>query len=1029
MRKQHKLNILAVSIAAGSSLLLAACGGGSNSAATGGGQNLTGAAISAKNPQSLFSSNSCLTGNVDFSGTSAWYVSGTVDIKNTCNSEQSLAGQTISFTSQDSKGNAVAMGTLNNWWLNNTSYQLIFKAGNGNQQIADVTAGNGNPIIAANQTITFQGGINLTGNTFDNATAQSSFAINGASPTPTPTPTPSPTPTPTPTPTPPPVTTGSLNVVVDTSAAGCTGTTVCNGLSVNVTNSAGTSVANFTVPAASLGGTYTQPISNLNAGSYTVAGSTIASTTVTYTPNATPSITAGNTSNVTIKYSEPVVTTGKATINLASVVPNYTGNLQVQILNTKASSAVVNTYTIKQGASFTTEDLPVTDSTHAYVVKMTTGIADPLQGLYYVESGLPALKITKGQTTSLAVPMKASTIAKKNVTVAISGMSTGDTAGVTFSDAANKYSYVNYTNLANSSSVYKIESGLNLGTSVAASGNSYVTNPITDTGVVNAAKTISAAFAAKPVSANNYDYTAGYQGGAGATVTITQNTAIVNPKTAVITTNFAPTVAGNCFTSTWGGVTSTTKAIGSSYQTTVTANDSTDWSGKVTPGYLNLAVGCGLSGGATVLSGVEYGIVSGVSIDGSTLNITQPCSSTSCKDPGNGKIISGYYPDWARYGKKFPLSKVPFANMNEVLYAFIGFNPATGDVKSLDAWADQNEMPTLSKAMLQYPYMHATLSFGGWTNAGATTAPMFAQLTSSDASIANFTKQSVAAMRAAGYDGIDIDWEWWSDYSVAPAAAQIKLYTSLRNALNTASQQDGKKYRLTIAVVAGLDKIQATETAVPGAWKTIAGLVDNINVMAYDMHGAFDAISDFQAPWGMEANSPHLATKYDIQDAMNAYVGYGVPSSKLVLGVPAYGRSMKVASLNNYGLYQTVTGVPSGDNDDASSGATGVFLYNCIINSAACNSNGSTIAALTFVNQGSATFNQLSSQAQEPWAYGATPQGNIFLTYDNVATATFKTQKVKANGYGGVMVWEIDGDAVDNPTMSLINAMKTELNK
>ena len=47
--------------------------------------------------------------------------------------------------------------------------------------------------------------------------------------------------------------------------------------------------------------------------------------------------------------------------------------------------------------------------------------------------------------------MKASTIAKKNVTVAISGMSTGDTAGVTFSDAANKYSYVNYAGLANSS--------------------------------------------------------------------------------------------------------------------------------------------------------------------------------------------------------------------------------------------------------------------------------------------------------------------------------------------------------------------------------------------------------------------------------------------------------------------------------------------------------------------------------------------------------------------------------------------------
>ena len=486
MRKQRKFNTLAVSIAAGSSLLLAACGGGSNSATTGGGQNLTGAPISAKSSPSLFSSSNCLSGGVTLTGT-AWWVNATVDIKNACNSDQSLAGTTISFTAQDANGKPIQVGTLNNWWFNDTSYQLAFMAGNGNQQIANITAADvGKLAVPANQTLTFQGGFQLFGSEFESDIAKATFTINGASP--------APTPTPTPTPTPAPVTTGSLNVVVDTSAAGCTGTTTCNGLNVNVTNSAGTSVANFTVPAASLGGTYTQPITNLNAGSYTVAGSTIASTTVTYTPNATPSITAGNTSDVTITYARSVVTTGKATISLASVVPNYTGNLQVQILNTKASNAVVNSYTIKQGGSFTTEDLPTSDSTHAYVVKMTTGIADPLQGLYYVESGLPALKITKGQTTSLAVPMKASTIAKKNVTVAISGMSTGDTAGVTFSDAANKYSYVNYTNLANSSPVYKIESGLNLGTSVAASGNSYVTNPITNTDIVSAAKTITAKF-------------------------------------------------------------------------------------------------------------------------------------------------------------------------------------------------------------------------------------------------------------------------------------------------------------------------------------------------------------------------------------------------------------------------------------------------------------------------------------------------------------------------------------------------------
>lgn len=988
-------------------MALTACNNGANQS----GQSVTASPITANTAKSLFATSSCLTGKVNFSGNSTWYLSGSVDITNTCSSEQSLAGQTVSFTSQDANQKGIAVGTLNNWWINNTAYKLVFTSGSGNTQVGTITSDNNNPIIAANQTISFNGGLNLSGSAYNSSLASSTFAINGGTPTP--------------------AESATMNVVVDTKNAGCSNNNACQGLTVNVTDSSGVKVASFAVESSSYGATYTQPIKGLTVGSaYTVSGSAISNATVAYTPAATQTIVKG-TNQVTVTYTQnaPVVSTGSANVSFASYVPTYTGNISVQLINAVTES-IINTYSVAQGSSFNTGLIPVSDATHVYKLKALSGIADPAKGQYYIESSiLPTVTITKNTTTSSALPFVASSVANNNLTLAISGLNSGDTANVTFSDASGKYNYVQPTKLSSGSTSYKIESGLNLGVSVLASGSSYATNPLNSTQVVNKATTVTAAFESKPVSANTYDYTAGYQGGPGALITIKQNVAITNPKTAVITTNFNPTVGGNCFTSTWGGITSSTTKVGSSYQTTITANDSTDWSGKVTAGYLNLSVGCGLTGGATVLSGVEYGIVSGVSIDGSKLNITQPCSSTGCKDPGNGKILSGYYPDWARYGKKFPLSSVPFESMNEVLYAFIGFTPATGEVKSLDAWADQNEMPTLSKAMLQYPYMHATLSFGGWTNAGATTAPMFATLTSSDTAIANFTKQSVAAMRAAGYDGIDIDWEWWSDYTVAPTTQQIKLYTSLRNALDAASKEDGKEYRLTIAVSAGLDKIQATEAVKSGAWATIAGLVDNINVMAYDMHGAFDAKSDFQAPWGMETASPYASTHYDIQSAMNAYIAYGVPARKLVLGIPAYGRAMKVSSLDNYGLYQTVTGTPSGDYDDASSGPTGVFLYKCIINSAACAANGSTISALTFVSQGSSVFNQLSSQAQEPWGYGSTPQGNIFLTYDNVATVVYKTQKAKANGYGGVMVWEIDGDDIANQQNSLINAMKTELNK
>ena len=59
------------------------------------------------------------------------------------------------------------------------------------------------------------------------------------------------------------------------------------------------------------------------------------------------------------------------------------------------------------------------------------------------------------------------------------------------------------------------------------------------------------------------------------------------------------------------------------------------------------------------------------------------CSTTDCKDHGNGKVIAGYYANWSMYGRKYPLSNAPFQNINDLIYAFIDFNENTGDVVSL----------------------------------------------------------------------------------------------------------------------------------------------------------------------------------------------------------------------------------------------------------------------------------------------------------------------------------------------------------
>ena len=454
---------------------LSACNSGSGGA-TGGGTSATASPLTAEASKGLFSASSCLTGSISVQSSSdIWYTSDSIIIKNSCSSAQDLSTQSVSFTSQDTAGKSVAVGTLNNWWYNNSAYTLTFAAGSGNQQVGTITSGNGSPSLPANSSITFTGGMNLNGAAYNSALATSSLAINGSST---------------------PATTGTLNVVVDTTAAGCTGTTVCSGLTVNVNDASGTSAANFIIPAANLGGKYTVPVQNLTSGStYSVSATPITSTTVSYTPT-TATISATESKTITVKYT-PSASVGSATVSLPTYLAAYTSPLQVKIINSALeSSPVVNTYSVTQGSSFATGDLPVSDSKHVYKVVMTTGIANPATGVYYYESSIPTLTITKGSPATLSIPMVQVAATKlKNVTLVESGLIGSDTAVTTFSDSTSKYSYVNTAGIANGSVVYKVESGLLFGVSTQASGsNTYTTNPIVNTATINAAKTFTAAF-------------------------------------------------------------------------------------------------------------------------------------------------------------------------------------------------------------------------------------------------------------------------------------------------------------------------------------------------------------------------------------------------------------------------------------------------------------------------------------------------------------------------------------------------------
>ncbi|WP_305038167.1 glycoside hydrolase family 18 protein [Caballeronia sp. TF1N1] len=317
----------------------------------------------------------------------------------------------------------------------------------------------------------------------------------------------------------------------------------------------------------------------------------------------------------------------------------------------------------------------------------------------------------------------------------------------------------------------------------------------------------------------------------------------------------------------------------------------------------------------------------------------------------------------------------------------------------------------------KYPNVRMIISLGGWTwskwfsKASATDA-LRKQLVSSCIDV--YIKGNVpfdAASNAGGdgvaanvFDGIDIDWEFpggggqpYNTYDVKDKENYTLLLTEFRKQLDAMGAQNGKRYLLTVAIGAGGDKIASTN---PGDYSKP---LDWINVMTYDYHGGWESTgpTDFQSHLYPDPASPNMAgapgNTYYTDAAIQALLKAGVPSSKIVLGIPLYGRGW--------------TGVTPGPKGDG--------LY-----------QKATKTAPGKYEAGIQDYRLLKSAAGTVYEHPVTKQsykfdGTTFWSYDSPTTIRVKNAYVKQFSLRGVFGWELDGDAAN---AELLNVM-SEVNK
>jgi chitinase len=296
-----------------------------------------------------------------------------------------------------------------------------------------------------------------------------------------------------------------------------------------------------------------------------------------------------------------------------------------------------------------------------------------------------------------------------------------------------------------------------------------------------------------------------------------------------------------------------------------------------------------------------------------------------------------------------------------------------------------NQLRLLKEA---HPHLKTLISVGGWTLSNK-----FPQVAATQQGRDNFAASCVEFMQTYGFDGIDIDWEYPVSGGLTDGTpADRENFTLLLADLREALDEVGEGYLLTIAAPAGPSTYANIEL------EAIHPYLDFINVMTYDFHGGWETQTGHNAPMHPASGDPFAnAATYNVHSAIQAYLDAGIPSNKVVMGLPFYGRGWQGVTTADDGRFQSAT-------DPAANGTweAGIFDYKDLKNH--------------FLGQGYTRY--WDAEALVPWLYNAAT--GIWISYDDPESLAIKSDYIVAEELGGAMYWELSSDTADAELLSVV---------
>ncbi|GAB0094588.1 Probable chitinase 2 [Sergentomyia squamirostris] len=351
--------------------------------------------------------------------------------------------------------------------------------------------------------------------------------------------------------------------------------------------------------------------------------------------------------------------------------------------------------------------------------------------------------------------------------------------------------------------------------------------------------------------------------------------------------------------------------------------------------------------------------------------------------PSHDKVVVCYIGTWATYRPGFGSFTLDHVDPNlctHVIYAFSGLDTDIDGIKALDPWQDLKDnygkggFEKLTSMKKTNPHLKVTLAIGGW-NEGSL---KYSQMVANPERRAKFVKNAFEFVKRYNFDGLDLDWEYPTQRDGKPEDKQnfVSLVMELKSKF--------REHNLLLTSAIGASKIMIDEAY---DVKTLSNYLDFMHIMCYDYSGSWDKKVGPNAPLN---NNGIL----DINTTISHLLARGASPSKLVLGLPFYGRTFLAQGEGNFGDPTDDKGFPGPYTKES-----GFMGFNEI-----CDTVQNSSAAW------SVTWDAATDQAVARKKHTDSAGETKVITYDSSRSIANKIRYALKLNLAGAMVWSIDTD-------------------